>query len=60
MRSIDYARTPPEPPKGLVLVVALVAVIMAPDLWARLKGPSTDFAAKSGQCRVEQGTLVTR
>jgi hypothetical protein len=56
----DYARTPPEPPKGLVLVVALVVVIMGPDLWARLKGPSTDFAAKCGQCRVEQDAMITR
>ena len=30
MRSIDYARTPPEAPEGLVvLVVRLVIVIMA-------------------------------
>ncbi len=33
MRSFDYARTPPEPPEGLVLVVVLVvADIMGPDL----------------------------
>jgi len=45
MRSFDYARTPPEPPKGLVLVVVLVvADIMGPDLWARIDTSSTDFA----------------
>jgi hypothetical protein len=48
MRLFDYARTPPEPPKGLVLVVVLVvALIMGPDLWARIGASSTDFARKS-------------
>jgi hypothetical protein len=48
MRLFDYARTPPEPPKGLVLVVVLVvADIMGADLWARIDASSTDFAGKS-------------
>ena len=47
MRLFDYARTPPEPPEGLVLVVVLVvALIMGPDLWARISVSSTDFAPK--------------
>jgi hypothetical protein len=53
MRSFDYARTPPEPPKGLVLVVVLaVADIMGPDLWARLVTTSTAFARKSIKARL--------
>jgi hypothetical protein len=61
MRSFDYARTPPEPPEGLVLVVVLaVAVIMGPDLWARLNATSTDFATKTAKQTVEQGAFVTR
>jgi hypothetical protein len=48
MRLLDYARTPPEPPKSLVLVVVLVvAIIMGPDLWARIGASSTYFAGKS-------------
>src|ERR1700749_1390185 len=50
MRLFDYARTPPEPPKGLVLVVALVvALIMGPDLWARISVSSTDLDRKSAK-----------
>jgi hypothetical protein len=46
--SFDYARTPPEPPEGLVLVVVLVvAKIMAGDLWARIDAASISFARKS-------------
>jgi hypothetical protein len=46
--SFDYARTPPEPPEGLVLVVVLVvADNMGTDLWARLDATSISFARKS-------------
>jgi hypothetical protein len=48
MRLFDYARTPPEPPEGLVLVVVLVvALIIGPDLWARIDASSISFASKS-------------
>jgi len=48
MRLFDYARTPPEPPKGLVLVVVLVvAMVMEPDLWARIGVSSTDLDQES-------------
>jgi hypothetical protein len=48
MRLFDYARTPPEPPKGLVLVVVLVvALVMGRDLWARIGVSSTDLDQKS-------------
>jgi hypothetical protein len=46
--SFDYARTPPEPLEGLVLVVALVvAKIMAPSLWGSIDVSSIAFARKS-------------
>jgi hypothetical protein len=61
MRSFDYVRTPPEPREGLVfLVVALVVVIMGPDLCARPGAPSTAFAMKIGESLVELGASVTR
>jgi hypothetical protein len=48
MRLFDYARTPPEPPEGLVLVVVLVvALVIGAGLWARIGASSTDFARKS-------------
>ena len=60
MRSFDYARTPPEPPEGLVLVVVLVvALIMGPDLWARisLRQP---ILPENPLTPVEQDAIVTR
>ena len=59
MRLFDYARTPPEPPEGLVLVVVLVvAKVMGPDLWARLWGSSTEFAMKSVKQRLNRGQRI--
>ena len=60
MRLFDYARTPPEPPEGLVLVVVLVvALIIGPDLWARIDASSTDLA-ENRITSVEQDAIVTR
>ena len=51
--SFDYARTPPEPLEGLVLVVVLlVADIMGADLWARPEASSTAFAMKTVKQRL--------
>ena len=59
MRLFDYARTPPEPPEGLVLVVVLVvANVMGPDLWARLDVRSTDFGPKSLNRRLNRALLL--
>jgi hypothetical protein len=58
MRSFDYARTPPEPPEGLVLVVVLaVAIIMGWELWVRLDATSTDFARKFVNCRLNRALM---
>jgi hypothetical protein len=59
MRLSDYARTPPEPPEGLVLVVVLVvANIMGPDLWASFGASSTDFARKSLNRQLNRALLL--
>ena len=41
MRSIDYARTPPEAPEALVLVVHFVVAIMGRNLCVRAGVAST-------------------
>ena len=56
MRSTDYARTPPEAPKGFsVLVVRLVVAIMVRNLCARSYGRVNGSAGrKSTSNEVEQ------
>jgi hypothetical protein len=55
----DYARTPPEPPEGLVLMVVLAVMkIMGADLWARFGASSTDFAVKTVKQRLNSGLVV--
>jgi hypothetical protein len=57
--SFDYARTPPEPLTGLVLVVVLVvANIIGADLWARLDASSTEFATKTVKQRLNRAVLL--
>ena len=59
MRLFDYARTPPEPPEGLVLVVVLVvAIIMGCELWVRTDTASTAFARKFVKSRLNKAPLL--
>jgi hypothetical protein len=59
MRRSTHARTPPEPPEGLVLVVVLVvADVMGPDLWASLEASSTAFAMKTVKQRLNRTPML--
>jgi hypothetical protein len=59
MRSSDYARTPPEPPWGLpVLVVRLVAIIMGRNLCGGRWGVNGPKRRKIRRNEVEQGIVV--
>jgi hypothetical protein len=61
MRSIDYARTPPEAPKALVLVVHFTVVIMGWNLCARAGVASTGFASENSCVPpVEPDGIVTQ
>jgi hypothetical protein len=61
MRPLDYARTPPEPRQGLVVLVVVFAVSVmaqtyAGEICARQRGPD----AKKRLKRVESGMAVTQ
>jgi hypothetical protein len=58
MRSFDYARTPPEAPKGLpVFVVRLVIVVMARDPKGRLLRRQRVRDEKSAAARLNPTTV---
>jgi len=60
VRPIDYARTPPEAPKALVLLVHFVVVIMGQSLCATAGMASTGVTRENAVSPVESDGIVTQ